>query len=58
MRLRKLLDLFSLWFFMLDSHGNILEETTRSICSLVRTFADFLRIHLGVLPYQAENGGE
>jgi hypothetical protein len=56
--LRKLLNLFSLWFFMLDSHANILEEATTGICSLVYTFADFLRIDLGVLRYQAENGGE
>jgi len=33
-----------------DSHANILEEATTGICSLVHTFADFLRIHLYVLP--------
>ena len=32
-----------------DSHSNILGEATTGICSLVHTFADFLRIHLYVL---------
>jgi hypothetical protein len=32
-----------------NSHANILEEATTGICSLVHTFADFLRIHLYVL---------
>jgi hypothetical protein len=41
-----------------DSHANILEQAISGICSLVHTFADFLRIDLGVLRYQPENGGE
>lgn len=42
---------------MRDSHANILEEPGNGICSVVHTFADFLRIGLCVLGYQTENGG-
>jgi hypothetical protein len=54
--LRKFLKLISLR--LRDSHANILEQAISGICSLVHTFADFLRIDLGVLRYQPENGGE
>jgi hypothetical protein len=41
-----------------DSHANILEEATTGICSLVHTFADFLRIHLYVLRLSVRPRGE
>lgn len=41
-----------------DPHTGILEQAISDICSIVHTFADFLRIGLCVLRYQPENGGE
>lgn len=41
-----------------DPHADMLEQAIRGICSIVHTFADFLRIGFCVLRYQPENGGE
>ncbi len=45
-RLAEVLKLDFASVLLRDSHSNILEEAINGICSLVHTFADFLRIRL------------